>query len=260
MKPAARREMIVQLVQELGEVHVDALSHRFETSPETIRRDLNELDATGRIRKFHGGARKAANGAESALVESPFDARMASHNAEKAAIGRRAAELFDEGAAIFVDTGSTTIAFARALAKRRGLTVITNSPEISALLARAEARHRLYLLGGEIAAEGRETLGALAIEQLRNFRAEHVVLTIGGMTPSGIMDYDLRETEMARAMIAHAAKVTVLADHSKLDRAAVFEVAPLSAIDRLVTDRMPSDDLAAALDEAGVELVIADPV
>ncbi|MAU46419.1 MAG: DeoR/GlpR family DNA-binding transcription regulator [Salipiger thiooxidans] len=260
MKPAARREMIVQLVQELGEVHVDELSDKFDTSRETIRRDLNELDATGRIRKFHGGARKTSGIAETGLTEGPFDARMATFTAEKTAIGRRAAELFEEGAVIFVDTGSTTIAFARALARRRGLTVITNSPEIAGLLARPEGHHRLYLLGGEIAAEGRETLGALAIEQLHQFKAEHVVLTIGGMTRNEIMDYDLRETELARAMLGRAARVTVLADHSKLDRAAVFEVAPLSAIDRLVTDRMPSEAMVTALADAGVELVIAEPV
>ena len=258
MNPAARRETIVQLVDELGEVHVDALSEQFETSRETIRRDLNELDGAGLIRKFHGGARKASNGADTGLIEGPFDARMAMRTAEKAAIGRCAAGLFEEGAVIFVDTGSTTIAFARALARRRGLTVITNSPEIAGLLARPEGQHRLYLLGGEIAAEGRETLGALAIEQLRQFKAQHAVLTIGGMTRGEIMDFDLRETELARAMVARAGKVTVLADHSKLDQAGVFEVAELSQIDRLVTDREPPEEFAAALRAAGVEIIVAD--
>jgi DeoR family glycerol-3-phosphate regulon repressor len=258
MKPAARRETIVQLVDELGEVHVDALSEQFETSRETIRRDLNELDAAGLIRKFHGGARKASNGADTGLIEGPFDARMAMRTAEKAAIGRCAAGLFEEGAVIFVDTGSTTIAFARALARRRGLTVITNSPEIAGLLARPEGQHRLYLLGGEIAAEGRETLGALAIEQLRQFKAQHAVLTIGGMTRGEIMDFDLRETELARAMVARAGKVTVLADHSKLDQAGVFEVAELSQIDRLVTDRELPEEFAASLRAAGVEIIVAD--
>ncbi len=257
MKPAARREAIVQLVEDCGEVHVDALSEQFETSRETIRRDLNELDSAGRIRKFHGGARKTASFTDSGLTEGPFDARMVTMTAEKTAIGRCAAELFDEGAVIFVDTGSTTIAFARARARRRGLTVITTSPEIAGLLARPEGHHRLYLLGGEIAAEGRETLGALAIEQLGRFKAEHVVLTIGGMTRGEIMDYDLRETEMARAMVARGAKLTVLADHTKLDRAAMFEVAALSAVDRLVTDRAPEPEMADALAEAGVEVVIA---
>ncbi|WP_172327654.1 DeoR/GlpR family DNA-binding transcription regulator [Mangrovicoccus sp. HB161399] len=258
MKPSARRDMILQLVEEQGEVQVVDLAERFDTSRETIRRDLNELDACGQVRKIHGGARRAALVPEGAPVEGSFDARMAAQSAEKAAIGRCAAELFEEGAVLFVDTGSTTIAFARALARRRGLTVITNSTEVAGILARAEAHHRLYLLGGEMAAEGRETLGALAIEQLSRFKAQHAVLTIGGLTGSEIMDYDLRETEMARAMVARAETVTVLADHGKLGRAAVFEVAPLSAIHRLVTDREPPAELAAELRAAGVEIVVAE--
>lgn len=254
MKPEQRRELIVQLVETLGEVQVDALAERYGSSRETIRRDLSALDASGRLRKFHGGARGIAGPAP---TEGPFEARLATLSAEKEAIGQRAAALFGEGATLFVDTGSTTIAFARALARRRGLTVITNSPQIAATLAQPESRHRLYLLGGEIAAEGRETLGALAIQQLQQFTAEHAVLTIGAMTPGGIMDYDLRETELARAMVARAASVTVLADHSKLDRAAVFEVASLGSIDRLVTDRAPLPEMGAALRSAGVEVIVA---
>ncbi|MCA0998210.1 DeoR/GlpR family DNA-binding transcription regulator [Alloyangia pacifica] len=248
--------MIVQLVEDLGEVLVDNLAERFDASRETIRRDLNELDGAGRIRKFHGGARKASSRGEGGLVEGPFDTRMETLAGEKAAIGRCAADLFDEGAVIFIDTGSTTIAFARALARRRALTVITNSPEIARLLSRPEGQHRVYLVGGEIAAEGRETLGALAIEQLGRFKARHAVLTIGGMTTGEIMDFDLRETELARAMVARAEEVTVLADHSKLGRAAVFEVAALTDIDRLVTDRLPTAEMQAALRAAGVELII----
>ncbi|MDO6584738.1 DeoR/GlpR family DNA-binding transcription regulator [Salipiger sp. 1_MG-2023] len=257
MKPEQRRELIVQLVETLGEVHVDALAERYGSSRETIRRDLSALDARGRLRKFHGGARGIAAPGEPGLTEGPLDARLATLRVEKDAIGQRAATLFGEGATLFVDTGSTTIAFARALARRRGLTVISNSSQIAAALAQSDGRHRLYLLGGEIAAEGRETLGALAIQQLQQFTAEHAVLTIGAMTPDGIMDYDLRETELARAMIARAASVTVLADHSKLDRAAVFEVASLGSIDRLVTDRAPSPEMGAALRSAGVEVIVA---
>lgn len=260
MKPVIRREKIVEIVEQNGEVYVDALSEQFQASRETIRRDLNELDATGRVRKFHGGARRPTAPAEPNLVEGPFDVRLSTRAREKEAIARCAAELFDDGAVIFVDTGSTTIAFAQALSRRPGLTVITNSPQIAATLAQPEGRHRLYLLGGEIAAQGRETLGALAIQQLKEFKAEHAVLTIGGMTTGEIMDYDLRETEMARAMVERASSVTVLADHSKLGHAAVFKVVPLNGIDRLVTDRAPDPDLAEALHAAGVEVIVADPL
>lgn len=259
MKPALRRDSIVRLLEDLGEVTVEELAVRFGASRETIRRDLTELDAGGRLRKFHGGARRHM-ASDAGLTESGFDARLVERTAEKTRIGRAAAGLFSDGAVMFIDTGSTTIAFARALADGpRGLTAITNSPQIARHLARAETRNHVYLVGGEVAAEGRETLGLLATSQIGQFAAEHVVLTVGAVGPAGIMDYDLRETEMARAMIARAARVTVLADHSKLGRSAVFEVAPLSRIARLVTDRAPAPEMAAALARAGVEIVLAGP-
>lgn len=86
------------------------------------------------------------------------------------------------------------------------------------------------------------------------FRARHAVLTIGAVDLSCIMDFDLQEAEIAKAMIERADHVTVLADSSKFDRRAVFEVAPLSRIDTLVTDIQPSDPMARAIAAAGVQL------
>ncbi|CDZ58055.1 DeoR/GlpR family DNA-binding transcription regulator [Neorhizobium galegae] len=258
MKPAARREEILRLLDETGEVTVEDLAERFDASRETIRRDLSDLDTGGHIRKFHGGAR-ALKLKDASPHESEFDTRMKERKAEKTAIARKAATLFPEGSVLFIDTGSTTIAFAQALAKRRNMTVITNSPQIARIMAQAEMRHHVYLVGGEIAAEGRETLGAMATAQIAQFKAEHVVLTVGAITATAVMDYDLRETEMARAMIAQAQSITVLADHAKLGRPAVFQVAGLSQVASLITDRMPDPEMAAALAAAGVDIVVADP-
>jgi DeoR family glycerol-3-phosphate regulon repressor len=258
MKPAARRGEILRLLEETGEITVEDLAARFGASRETVRRDLSDLDAGGHIRKFHGGAR-AMSIKDASLHESEFDTRMKERRAEKNAIARKAADLFSEGSVLFIDTGSTTIAFAQALSRRRSMTVITNSPQIAGILSQPETRHRVYLVGGEVAAEARETLGAMATAQIAQFKAEHVVLTVGAITETAIMDYDLRETEMARAMIDQAQSITVLADHHKLGRPAVFQVVDLAKVTRLVTDRQPGPDMAAALAIAGVEIVLADP-
>jgi DeoR family glycerol-3-phosphate regulon repressor len=259
MKPVARRKAILRLLDEIGEITVEDMAARFSASRETIRRDLSDLDAAGQIRKFHGGARRMGV-TDASPHESEFDTRMKERRTEKNAIAATAATLFPEGSILFIDTGSTTIAFARALCAKRNMTVITNSPQIAQLLSQAEMRHRVYLLGGEVAAEGRETLGAMAVAQIAQFKAEHVVLTIGAITTTAIMDYDLRETEMARAMISQAQSVTVLADHHKLDRPAVFQVAELRRVSRLVTDRQPGPEMTAALAAAGIEVIVANPV
>jgi hypothetical protein len=111
MRPTARRDRIMELLVEHRRLTVEELAQQLGASPETIRRDLTELAARDVLRKFHGGAALPESGAKGA-----FQARMAENLPAKRAIARRAAGLFATGDTIFVDTGSTTIAFAAALA------------------------------------------------------------------------------------------------------------------------------------------------
>ena len=253
----SRHQDIVALVAAAGELTVEALSDRLGVSRETVRRDLARLETTGHLRRYHGGARVlAAPGAEPD-EEYPFAQRMVQNAAGKKRIALAARELFGPDDSLFIDTGSTTIAFAEALATRPALVAITNAPRIAATLA-APHTHKVFLLGGAYGADAGESLGPLALEQIGKFRARHAVLTIGAIDAHAVMDFDLQEAEVAKAMIERADRVTVLADHSKFERGAVFEVAPLAGIDRLVTDMPPSEAMRRALTDAGVELIVAD--
>jgi len=102
-----------------------------------------------------------------------------------------------------------------------------------------------------------ETVGALAIEQIGRFHASHAVLTIGAVEPGGIMDYDLGEAEVARATLAQARSVTVLADSSKFSKLGLFQVSPLMTVDRLVSNRAPDRPVSAALSATGVDVIIS---
>nr|WP_255607654.1 DeoR/GlpR family DNA-binding transcription regulator [Ancylobacter sp. Lp-2] len=189
-------------------------------------------------------------------TEWPFAQRLAQNAAGKKAIARAAARLFRPEDSLFIDTGSTTIAFAEALATGPALVTITNSPRIAATLA-GNHSHKVFLIGGAYGVDAGESLGPLALEQIGKFRARHAVLTIGAIDQACVMDFDLQEAEIAKAMIEQADRVTVLADHSKLDRRAVFEIAPLSRIDTLVTDLAPAEPMARAIAGAGIELIVA---
>jgi len=241
------------LVQERERVSVDELAELLDSSRETLRRDLGLLADAGRIRKFHGGAALPDLG-----QEGPFAQRMLTAVQEKRAIAQAAAQLFGKGDTIFVDTGTTTLIFAQALAHRPGVTVITNGLEIGRTIA--DAGGKVFIVGGEYRPELGETVGPLAVEQIERFHAAHAVLTAGAIGVGGPMDFELEEAQVARAMIAQARSVTILADSSKLDRAALFQLCPLSRITRLVVDAAPSEALAAALGDAGVEVLIASAV
>ncbi|MCB9947591.1 MAG: DeoR/GlpR transcriptional regulator [Rhodospirillaceae bacterium] len=251
MSPEERHARILSMVRQRGRVTVDELSAFLDASKETIRRDLGRLDGRGLIRKFHGGAAMPEMAGEGS-----FQARMCDHVSEKRAAARLAAGLFQPGDSLFVDTGSTTVIFAEEVARTGELTVITNSAQIAATIARGHPGNQAILLGGTLRAEGQETVGHLALEQIARFRPRHAVLTVGAVHESGAMDYDLDEAEIARAMIRHAETVTVVADASKLGRTALFRICEVGAIGRLVCDREPGPDLARALAHARVTVHI----
>lgn len=253
MRPDERREKILDAVRLNQKVSVDELADTLDISRETIRRDLNELADRGLVRKIHGGAILPDPQGEGA-----FAARLTERAAEKRAIARRAAELFHPGDTLFVDTGTTTIAFAEEIARRHGLTVITNSLAIAQILGRSANGHSVYLIGGAFSDDASETLGPLAVEQIGSFHAEHAVLTVGAISAAGLLDYNVEESRIALAMIRQARRVTVLADDSKLGRQALFPVASLRQVHRLITNATPNADLMQALQDAGVEVILAD--
>jgi DeoR family glycerol-3-phosphate regulon repressor len=255
MDPQERHSRIVDILTQAGRATVDELARDLQASRETVRRDLNLLSRKGRLRKFHGGAELRP-----VDVEGAFSERMSRNAGAKRAIARRAAALFRPGDALFIDTGTTTIFFAEELARVGKVSVITNSTAIASIMAADGARSRVYLLGGEFHADASETLGPLATDQIAAFRADHVVLTVGAIdVATGVMDYLLGEAQVARAMIARAKQVTVLADTSKLGRTALFEVCPLSRVHTLVVDSLPERGLVAALESAGTRLLASDP-
>lgn len=255
MRPNDRRERIEQVVRERERVTVDALAELLGTSRETIRRDLTDLAERGRVRKIHGGATLA----EPRLtedVEGSFQGRLLENADAKRAIARRAVQLFQPGDTLFVDTGTTTLWFAEELSSATGLTIITNSAAIAALASRGPSS-ATFLIGGEYRADGTENLGPLAVEQIGHFHATHAVLAAGSVEAVGVLDFDVREADVARAMIAQARFVTVLADASKFGRGGLIKVATLDVITRLVTDSDPPGEIASALNDAGTELVKA---
>lgn len=255
MSPDERRLEIIDLVRDAGRASVDELADKLGASKETIRRDLTELDGRGLLRKVHGGAVVVEPTAMLSFQEGPFHARMSQQTPAKRAIARATARLFKPGDSLFIDTGTTTLLFAEELSRSKGLTIITNSGAIAALVAKGED-NRVFQIGGEYRRGGQECIGELAVEQVRNFRAAHAVLTVAAVLPSGFLNFDLQEAHVARAMIAQAGSTTILADSSKVGRAGIFEVCSLDGAQRLVIDRVP-EEIGQALEDSGIEVHVA---
>lgn len=257
MKPADRHRRIVELVHAQDRVSVDQLADLLDASHETVRRDLSLLSEQGLLRKIHGGA-TAMQPAQS-VRESPLAERRASAREEKLRIALAAAALFNPGDSILINCGTTTIYFAEQLARRGPFTVITNSTLVAHELWGSEQRGPIHLLGGSYFGEACELLGPQVVEQIKQISADHAVIGVSGIGETGaMMDFNADEAFVTRAMIESARQVTVVADSSKLQRNALFQVCGPEKIDRLVTDRMPGPILESALRAAGVDVVVAE--
>jgi DeoR family glycerol-3-phosphate regulon repressor len=250
MKPHERQIQIAEIIRQEGEVSVEGLALRFEVSAETIRRDLAQLVESGRVQKVHGGARRPR-----LVVEGSFAERLGRESTAKTRIGRRLADLVEPGETLFIDTGSTTLAAAEYLAAIPRLTVITNSCRLAERLAQAGSDAAIYLLGGRYQGDNAETTGPGAVEQVRGFQADRAVITVAAVHAEiGVMDASFEEAQIARAMIARARSLTVLADQTKFGRRAAFSVCQCSEIDQLVTDQPLDRDYRDALASFGVEI------
>ena len=255
-RPRARRERVLAHLARDGEASVEALAEAFDVSPETVRRDLAALAGAGLVQKIHGGARYVAPGGS--WLEGSLADRMGRNVEGKRAIAAKLARLLSPGDTVFLDTGSTTIFAAEALARStdapRPLTAVTNALAIAQTLGRVPDV-AVYLLGGAYGADNVQTLGPFAIEQIGQFRADHAILTVAALDAGGASDASADEAGVARAMRGQAAATIVLADAEKLGRRAPFGVCALGGIATLVSDGPPPPALAGPLADAGVRVL-----
>ena len=249
-RPKIRQAKIAEFVARRGQASVEELAEMFSASLETIRRDLSVLADSGEILKIHGGAKRKKR-----EDEGPFEERMARNRVGKKVVAEKLARWMSAGQTVFIDTGSTTLIAAEALARVGGLTAITNSARIASALANGAGGAKVHLLGGLFDPDNGETVGPDTVEAIGRFRADCAVITVAAFSELGAFDYNFDEASVARAMIANARKTVVVADATKLDKNAPFAVCALRDVDVLVLDEPPEPDLAAALFEAEVRVL-----
>lgn len=245
-----RLSKILTNLQQHGKVQVRDLAREFGVSEMTIRRDLERLEKEGHLIRTYGGATAAAG----LVGEQPFAAKAVSHTEEKARIGRAAADLVQEGDVVLLDAGSTNLAIARCLKGRGGLTVITVDLRIALELC-DEPGIEVIVAGGTAMPEVYNLLGPVTEQFLRS-----VTVNIGFVgTSSADVDYGLTTPTLAkvplkRAIIEAAQHAVLVTDSSKFNRRATYQICPLSALSRVITDRGLPAELAAAIREGGIPL------
>jgi DeoR family transcriptional regulator, fructose operon transcriptional repressor len=203
--------------------------------------------------RTHGGAVSTA-----LLVhrETPFLTRTIANAEAKARIGRAAVQLISDGETLLVNGGSTTFAFAASLGPRRHLTIVTNNVAMLPILS-PETVQDVYLLGGNYSMNLSSTVGFVGFRS-GNISVDTAIIGVSGLTAkNGLSTTFLEEASMLAQMITCARRTIVVADASKFGVGAFAQIAPLDAIDILVSDLSPPPDLHQALSQANVEIVVA---
>ena len=280
-----RQQLIVELVAASGRASVTDLAERFSITTETVRRDLAALEIAGTVRRVHGGA---VSPERFSTTEESILERTVQRQTEKTRIAKAALDLIPQGRAgsVLIDAGSTTEALAEMLAARTAgaasgpagaapataggaagsaagtagepeLVVITHALPIAAKLSGGPGI-ALHLLGGKVRGLTQAAVGQSTVEAARRIRPDIAFIGTNGISAAfGLSTPDPEEAAVKAAFVHSARRIVVLADSSKLDAETLVQFASLKDLDTVITDTNPSPALAAALADAGVEVVVA---
>ena len=246
-----RQERILDYLQSHKRATVDDLMTHFGVSPATVRRDLDALEKQGKVRRFRGGAMLGQ-----APPELPALQRASEQAEEKARIGKAAAALVEDGDAVFLGSGTTVLEVAKHLHGKKGITVITNSLLVVNELAHDEAIDTV-VIGGMLRHSELSMIGHIAEQALKEVRANKVFMGIRAIDlKNGLTNDYLPETLTDRAILNIGAQTIILADHTKCGVVSTAYLAPLSAVDILITDDKTDRDFIDALRQRNIEVIV----
>lgn len=247
-----RLDLMEQYIIQKDTVSMEELQKHFDTSMNTIRRDVAMLMKKGTIEKVYGGvcARKSEQ-------LTPFDVRTIKHPEAKLLIGRQAAALVEDGDTIFIDSGTTTLHIVPNLGDKQNVTIITHN--LNAILAAAPYPNlTVIILPGQLL---RKTSSFTGLETVRFLRAYNIKTAFmaatglsltGGVTNSSPFEYELKMTAMERSN-----KSYLLIDSHKFGETAMLTYAQLNQFAGVITEASPEESYISAIANAGTKLILA---
>ncbi|MGB9619740.1 MAG: DeoR/GlpR family DNA-binding transcription regulator [Armatimonadota bacterium] len=248
-----RWDKIRAVLEQKGRATVEELAGLFGVSRSTIRRDLLEMHQRNILVRTRGGAVKS----QMVAFDRPVTESGALDVELKEKIGRAAAQLISPGETVMADAGSTVYQVVKHL-QAANVTLVTNSFN-SALVAMSKPDMDLIMIGGLARVHAGATVGPSAEDQIAMLKADTAVLGINGISlKDGLTTPNLLVAQVKREMINHSNRLIIVADHTKLGVSALCKVAPLDAVEILVTDDKADPEMVAGIRSLGVEVILAE--
>ena len=239
-----RQNAILGIARAEGRVAVEALAEHFGVTVQTIRRDMTELAEAGKLDRVHGGAVMP-----SGVANIGYEERRSLNAEAKAAIARACAAAIPDNSSLFINIGTTTEAVARELLRHQNITVVTNNMNVANILVANESC-AVIVAGGALRRSDGGLVGDLAAQAIEGFKVDYAIIGTSALDADGdLLDFDLQEVRVSRAIIRQARHVYLVTDHSKLARSAPVRITSLADVDALFVDRPLPDPLARACAE-----------
>lgn len=246
-----RHDQLIQLIAKRGYMNIDELAQLLEVSTQTVRRDIRKLSEQGLITRHHGGAGRA-----SSVVNTAFEQRELSYTQEKMAIAEAIADYIPDRSTIFITIGTTVEHVARALMNHSHLRIITNSLRVAHILYK-NTEFEVMVPGGTLRPNNGGIIGPSAVSFVEGFRADYLVTSVGAIEANGdLLEFDVNESSVVKAMMAHSRHILLAADHTKFHASAAVEIGNTRQATALFTDTPPPSALGGLLQQHQVELVV----
>ena len=251
-RPSKRQASILDMVADFGFVATDAMVTKFEVTPQTIRRDLNELSRHGLLTRFHGGA-----GLTQSAENPPYQARLQTDVEAKRKIAAATAALIPDGASLFLSTGTTIEAVAEALLSHKKLHIFTNNLHVAQILTRNES-FQIIVACGQVRHHDGGIIGSSSEDFIREFRMDIGIVGISGVDEDGaLLEFDPQEVKTAKTILQNSQKTIMVADQHKFGRRAMNLVGHMRDLNVIVTDSELESGFKTICDEADVQIVLA---
>jgi DeoR family transcriptional regulator, fructose operon transcriptional repressor len=246
-----RQQKIAEMLQEKASIKVNELAVIFSVSESTIRRDLREMEENGLLSRTHGGA----VGLTTTSFEPTFREKEDEKHDEKVLIGSLAVSLIEDGDTIILDSGTTTLEIAKRITSK-GITVITNSIDIAAVLSNKDDIE-LIVTGGSLRFTTRAMVGHITENVLSNFRVDKAFIGANGISISqGITTPNLTEAHTKKAMMNVAGKVFIVADSSKFNNVCFSVICPADKVSAIITSSDLDSDTVKEFEAEGIEILM----
>ena len=249
--PAERQKKIMEYIEANTSAQIHELAEKFHVSEATVRRDLDDLDQQGALKRTHGGAIKVDR---STSYESMYSEKINLMLEEKHRIADHAAALVHPGDTVLIDSGTTTFFIAQALAHHENLTIITNDLYIG-YQTPLHPSSTLIVTGGVRRRGRQELVGTITENFIREAHVDIAFIGVDGIDlTGGATNANFAEVGVKRLMLRAAARGVIVADHTKIGRVALARICDLKEASLLITDKGIEPDFMTRMKKLGIHV------